>query len=101
MAGSHLARGGAEVQRDQREAFALDAADHFADEAAGHAVGLDEDEGAFSHAEILTAAPIPADWALDSADWALDSADWALDSADCALDSADWALILTYWALFY
>ena len=38
-----------QLDGDQPEAFAFQPADHLADQAAGDAVGLDEDQGAFSH----------------------------------------------------
>src|SRR5690349_3896686 len=50
MLGVVLVRGarleGAQLERDQAQALALDPAQHLADQAAAHAVGLDEDKGA-------------------------------------------------------
>ena len=39
---------GAQLGGDQPQALGLEPADHLADEAAGDAVGLDQDEGALS-----------------------------------------------------
>jgi hypothetical protein len=48
--GGELAVDGAELEGDDVEALALDAGEDLADQLALDAVGLDQDQGAFSHA---------------------------------------------------